>query len=108
MISWLDQKFDKQNFELIVKNFGNVISINNHKRLKNLLWKKDLDSVYQLKGIMSADDFFIAEQRVKLQKYSNSKNNIESFNKLNIKDPGVLFDYANYLHSKKSIKKFLK
>ena len=84
MISWLDQKFDKQNFELMVKNFGNVISINNHKRLKNLLWKKDLDSVYQLKGIMSADDFFIAEQRVKLQKYSNSKNNIESFNKLNI------------------------
>ena len=59
------------------------------KRLKNLLWKKDLDSVYQLKGIMSADDFFIAEQRVKLQKFSNSKNNIESFNKLNIKDPGV-------------------
>ena len=108
MISWLDQKFDEQNFELMVKNFGNVISINNHKRLKNLLWKKDLDSVYQLKGIMSADDFFIAEQRVKLQKYSNSKNNIESFNKLNIKDPGVLFDYANYLHSKKEYKKVSK
>ena len=38
MISWLDQKFDKQNFELMVKNFGIVISINNHKRLKNLLY----------------------------------------------------------------------
>ncbi len=104
-ISWLDQKFNKKNFELMVKNFGNVISINNHKRLKNLLWRKDLDSVYQLKGIMSADDFFIAEQRVQLQRFSNSKNNIESINKFNIKDPGVLFDYANYLHSKKEYKK---
>ena len=104
-ISWLDQNFEQKNFKLMVKNFENVISINNKKRLDNLLWRKDLVSVDQLKEIISSDDFIIAEQRAKLQKVSKSKNKIENINNFNIKDPGVLFDYAIYLQSKKNYKK---
>ena len=104
-ISWLDQKFDEKNFQLMIKNFKNVISINNNKRLNNLLWKRDLSSVNQLKKIMTASDFFIAEQRVRLQKLTKSKDKIDTLKIFNIKDPGVLFDYANYLQSKRKYKK---
>ena len=104
-ISWLDQKFDEKNFQLMIKNFKNVISINNNKRLNNLLWKRDLSSVNQLKKIMTASDFFIAEQRLRLQKLTKSKDKIDTLKIFNIKDPGVLFDYANYLQSKRKYKK---
>ena len=104
-ISWLDQKFDEKNFQLMIKNFKDVIFINNNKRLNNLLWKSDLSSVNQLKNIMTTNDFIIAEQRVRLQKLIKSKNKIEKLKIYNFKDPGVLFDYANYLQSTKKYKK---
>ena len=54
---------------------------------------------------MTASDFFIAEQRVRLQKLTKSKDKIDTLKIFNIKDPGVLFDYANYLQSKRKYKK---
>ena len=65
--------------------------------------EEGLSSVNQLKKIMTASDFFIAEQRLRLQKLTKSKDKIDTLKIFNIKDPGVLFDYANYLQSKKKI-----
>ena len=45
VISWLDQKFNQKDFELMVKNFEYFLSPNHKKRLNNLLWKQDLDSI---------------------------------------------------------------